>query len=470
MSLRPLLFMPFFLSLFAAGKPMNILVQPPQNQGDGQYQWLAAGFCETIVSDLSRIESVRVITEEDRRKALKEMALGQSGLADEATTARLGRLLGANVIFTGSYQVSGTSVRVVARIVNVEGGNVESSVKVDGQLDKIFDLQDRIVASLMGEATKLKVRDAAPAVWGTAEAKRQSEVWKPSAEAFEHHARGLQASHENPKEALALFQKACALEPEYADAWLRCGMYLPNAREAMAALEKAAAILVRSGETESSRMALIQKVLSYRALDAGDHEKAKAVLKPLLAWFEGRREKSRSYHDSLFVAVKLHSKIGDYAVALEHANKLESVARSIYREDSPEFMTDMVMCANVHTRLGDYESALRYFETAASYYGRKTELGKSLYLLERSEYHRRLKQFDEAVHCCNEGLAILEQFGRREYRDYATMLRMRGDVLKEKGDRRNAALSYRSASELFGRTGDAKSKDMYLKMADSLSD
>jgi curli biogenesis system outer membrane secretion channel CsgG len=55
---------------------------------------------------------------------LNEQNLGSSGLADESTRLRLGRLLGARWMVFGSFQVIGNQMRLDIRLVQVETGRV----------------------------------------------------------------------------------------------------------------------------------------------------------------------------------------------------------------------------------------------------------------------------------------------------------------------------------------------------------
>jgi curli biogenesis system outer membrane secretion channel CsgG len=54
--------------------------------------------------------------------ALEELHLGTSALADESTRLRLGKMVGAQLMIFGGYQVSGDKMRLDVRLVNVETG------------------------------------------------------------------------------------------------------------------------------------------------------------------------------------------------------------------------------------------------------------------------------------------------------------------------------------------------------------
>lgn len=54
--------------------------------------------------------------------ALEELHIGSSALADESTRLRLGKMVGAQSMIFGGYQVSGGMMRLDVRLVNVETG------------------------------------------------------------------------------------------------------------------------------------------------------------------------------------------------------------------------------------------------------------------------------------------------------------------------------------------------------------
>jgi TolB-like protein len=139
---------------------MRILVYPFENTGEEKFSWISSGMTDTVISDLSSYHEISVIADEDRRKAFKEIASGQKGILKEATISQAGKMTGANLILRGSYLVQGDAIRVNARIVQVDTGTASKPVKLDGTVKEIFDLQDKIVATLLEDSeniTNLKI-------------------------------------------------------------------------------------------------------------------------------------------------------------------------------------------------------------------------------------------------------------------------------------------------------------------------
>ncbi|MFO7665066.1 MAG: CsgG/HfaB family protein [Desulfobacterales bacterium] len=152
----------FLLTAPCTAKQINILVHPFENTRGKEYSWISAGMTDTVITDLTHIQEISVVSDQDRRKVLEELKLAQSAIIEEDNMLKVGKLIGANVIFTGSYLVSGNSIRVHARLVNVETGKVENSTKIDGTLNGIFDLQDKAVFTLMGDTEKITIADIKP--------------------------------------------------------------------------------------------------------------------------------------------------------------------------------------------------------------------------------------------------------------------------------------------------------------------
>src|SRR5262245_47795726 len=89
---------------------------------------------ETVTSDLREVAGLRVIERAKIDQILAEQHL-QSSRADldPTSSVKVGRLLGASLMVTGAYQKVGPEVRLTARFVKVETGEVVGSAKVDGK-------------------------------------------------------------------------------------------------------------------------------------------------------------------------------------------------------------------------------------------------------------------------------------------------------------------------------------------------
>ena len=105
--------------------------------------WIGAGLVETLTSELPRAARLRVL-----RPASAPDAAGH---ADDVAASRIAAELGATWLVTGGYQRVGDQLRMTVRLVEVESGAVVYAGTVDGALDELFVLQDRVVEMFAAE-------------------------------------------------------------------------------------------------------------------------------------------------------------------------------------------------------------------------------------------------------------------------------------------------------------------------------
>ena len=179
--------------------------------------WIGEGIAETVTSDLKNVHHLAVIGRAQVFELLKNIVSGRDA-ADDRLAIELGRRLGAWWVVTGAYQRIGPRIRITAQVIEVLTASLIKTVKIDGRIDDIFELQDRIVFEL-SRSLDLKV--------GKVEAEAIARDETHSVEAFEAYSRGLlnmrQATGESIDRAIALFERATALDPDYASAWASLG-------------------------------------------------------------------------------------------------------------------------------------------------------------------------------------------------------------------------------------------------------
>ena len=108
--------------------------------------WIGVGIAETVVADLGARDGFAIIGRDRVEAAVREWG---DATVDDTTVTELGRELGARWVVTGGYQRVGSQLRITARLVDIVGGSVARTAKVDGAFDEIFDLQDQIASELI---------------------------------------------------------------------------------------------------------------------------------------------------------------------------------------------------------------------------------------------------------------------------------------------------------------------------------
>ncbi len=111
---------------------------------------LRKGLADMLISDLSKIKMLNVIERARLEEILKEQKLNNSKDFDAATASKVGKLLGVQYILTGSFFDLMGSLRVDARIIDVETGKIMKSEGVDGPSNTFFDLEKKLVVKIAG--------------------------------------------------------------------------------------------------------------------------------------------------------------------------------------------------------------------------------------------------------------------------------------------------------------------------------
>jgi adenylate cyclase len=122
-----------------ARKPA-IAVLPFQNMsGDPDQERFADGMVEDIISGLSRIEWLFVIA--------RNSSFVYRGRPVDVR--QVGRELGVHYLLEGSVRKAGGRLRVTGQLIETENGAHLWADKFDGGIDDVFDLQDRIAATVV---------------------------------------------------------------------------------------------------------------------------------------------------------------------------------------------------------------------------------------------------------------------------------------------------------------------------------
>jgi non-specific serine/threonine protein kinase len=182
--------------------------------GEPADEWIGSGIAETVTSDLKKVRGLSVIGRERTFEALKDLSTGALRDFDESIAIDIGRRLAASWILGGGYQRMGEMIRITARVIDVNTGEVIRTVKIDGNIKEIFSLQDKIVYEL-SKGLNLEL--------GTSEITDIEAEETKSVEAYESFSRGMinlrTSSRDSLDRAIHYFEKAAEQDPNYASAW-----------------------------------------------------------------------------------------------------------------------------------------------------------------------------------------------------------------------------------------------------------
>ena len=125
------------------------IVLPFRNiSGDTDTGWVGDGISEVLATDLVEMYDGEVVSRNAVATALIGLGLPEAGALGRTDALAVGRQVGAHWLIEGGYQRVGTQIRITARIVDCQTGEVVRSTRIDGMLEGLFALQDRILPAL----------------------------------------------------------------------------------------------------------------------------------------------------------------------------------------------------------------------------------------------------------------------------------------------------------------------------------
>ncbi len=177
---------------------------------------LSKGIADLLIVELAQNPLIRVVERENLQRLLEEQNLARDGRVDDASAARLGRLLGAKHMITGSFITdrSGTMVLTIKTI------DTETSRIVWTHMDREKTENFLALVAKIGAAANagLKLPEIPAAARQTSQARSERQARVPF-QAVMMYSRAISAQDSgNRAEALTLFQQTIDRFPDFEDA------------------------------------------------------------------------------------------------------------------------------------------------------------------------------------------------------------------------------------------------------------
>jgi len=179
----------------------SIAVLPFQNlSGDPEQEYFTDGMVEDITTALSRIGWLFVIA--------RNSSFTYKGKTVDVK--QVGHELGVRYVLEGSVRKDGSRVRITGQLIDATTGGHIWADRFDGTLEDVFELQDRVTASVVGAIEPQLQR---------AEIQRAGRKPTESLDAYDYFLRGTARLHLYTKDSLLeareLYQRATELDPNY---------------------------------------------------------------------------------------------------------------------------------------------------------------------------------------------------------------------------------------------------------------
>lgn len=181
----------------------SIAVLPFQDMSDEpRHDRLNDAIVEDIITGLSRVQWLSV-TARNSSFVYRDRSVD---------VRQVGRELGVHYVLEGSVRRIGERVRITGQLIDAASGTHVWADNFDGRMEDVFELQDRMTASVISAVEPRLLR---------AEFERRNR--KPATSAWDYLARGVASqwrwTREANAEALQLFRAAIALDPNLASAY-----------------------------------------------------------------------------------------------------------------------------------------------------------------------------------------------------------------------------------------------------------
>ena len=172
------------------------------------YSGIGRGLAEWISLDLLKVSELRVLERVRLQSLIDEIQLGASGYVDPSTAPRAGRLLRAETVVSGTYNVMADNrLRVVPSHVSTSTSEIEALPEQEDELENFFRIEKRIVFSLLSDLG-IELTEA--------EQNAIDEVPTRDIQAFLAYSRGLLKEDQRDFRAAAEFyEQASEFDPEF---------------------------------------------------------------------------------------------------------------------------------------------------------------------------------------------------------------------------------------------------------------
>ncbi|MCI0429087.1 MAG: tetratricopeptide repeat protein [Rhodospirillales bacterium] len=323
----------------------SIAVLPFENlSNDPRSARQADGLTEAVIRNLSRSSDLFVVAGNSTR------ILKGGGL----DIRKVGCDLGVRYILDGEIQALGDKIRVTPRLIEATNGRLVWSEQLDGAPEEIFKIHDEVTANIAGRLLGYE--------GGLPEGEKMALGRKPptdNLEAYDYYLRAETLGRgwsETQSEALALYQKAIMLDPNFADAYAGYARIVTDAWLYQYELRPAPVARKEAYEMASRALSLDPgnpgpySILSALQTADGRHDQAIETARKAIAL----QPNSAEAHTYLARALTYAGRHAEALAAMETALRLDP-------NPSPQFRADLGWVLFYNRQ---YERALEELEKA----------------------------------------------------------------------------------------------------------
>ncbi|MFH1957303.1 MAG: PorV/PorQ family protein [bacterium] len=119
------------------------------NNSGAKYNYLGDSILETLTDSLTKETGLCFVERANLDKAIEEQRLGMTGIVDAKTAPKVGKIAGATFLLTGSYKVTGKTLKIFSQVIDSSNGSSLLKVTEEGEVGNAR----KIVEKMAGEIT-----------------------------------------------------------------------------------------------------------------------------------------------------------------------------------------------------------------------------------------------------------------------------------------------------------------------------
>lgn len=158
--MRLLLIILTLTTIISASPVFTVLYFDNDNKSGSQS--INKGLAEILATEIrSRTDAV-LVERENLNKIIREQELALSGMIADSLVPKVGEILGTTHLITGTYMLSGESIIISVKILNVESGTIDGAARAMGSTNKFATLTSELIKSTLDALAKMGVKINSP--------------------------------------------------------------------------------------------------------------------------------------------------------------------------------------------------------------------------------------------------------------------------------------------------------------------
>ena len=352
----------------------SVAILPIENlSGDPANQYIVDGIKNVLARRLSEIP---------------ELAIKNTRVQYTEEPSRIAELLDVDSVLSGAVQLQGSTLKVTYLVSRGDDNVTIGSGEVNGDLDGIFSLQERLATEVRSELTGVPITD-------------EVTVYRPNPDSYNRYMRGIYAldhrgEADNLETAIELFQESIGLDENYGPAYLSLAMayaLLPYYRD------------LPFLETDRAAIQTVEKGIE---VDSSIEDAAAAIYGSALHQQKKWSESEAAYRRAISANLVDATAFNWYSRMLSSVGRLDEALVQALAAEALNPVNGVInsRVAIAYTWLGNSEKAHEFFRRANRLGGKG-----NIHLLANALLLIREGRFDEAEKMAITGARIVGRSG-----------------------------------------------------------